>query len=304
MMLIPLVTLKAYAINVAITFDDLPLNGALPPEQTAINVIDKILSVLKNNQLYNTYGFVNGSKVNDIESGTDILHKWVNEHQALGNHTFSHLDLSKIETEAYIEDIKKNHNLLSSITNPTSVKYFSYPYLAEGNTQEKRDNVRSYLFANKFSIAQVSMDFFEYLWAPAYIRCIQKGDARAIKWLRKSYLEQVVNSITISHELSELLFGRDIQYILLLHANAFTAMMLEELIVTMKHHNVNFISLQEALSDSIYTINPNIIENRAYTFLNQIRLSLGLENPDIVKKLYSSLPEKKLTEICSKESAY
>ena len=74
--------------------------------------------------------------------------------------------------------------------------------------------------------------------------------------------------------------------------------MLDDLLTDYEKQNVKFISLSDALSDDVYQINPNIISDRAYTFLNQVRLTRGLKNPEIVEKLYDSLPEDKLNQIC------
>ena len=61
---------------------------------------------------------------------------------------------------------------------------------------------------------------------------------------------------------------------------------------------MKFISLKDALSDEVYQIDPNVVRERAYTFLNQVRLSRQLKNPDIVDKLYASLPEDELNQLC------
>ena len=89
-----------------------------------------------------------------------------------------------------------------------------------------------------------------------------------------------------------------IKNILLLHINCFTAEMLDDLLTAYERKNVKFISLTVALNDDVYQINPNIVRDRVYTFLNQIRLSKGLKNPDIVEKIYKLLPEDKLKTIC------
>jgi len=119
-----------------------------------------------------------------------------------------------------------------------------------------------------------------------------------IEWLKKTYLEQANNTLVISHELSKMLFNRDIKNVLLIHINSFTAEMLDELLANYEKQDIKFISIKDALSDPIYQINPNIVRDRAYTFLNQVRLSRGLENPEIVNKLYDTLPEDKLNQLC------
>ena len=287
------------AMEVAITVDDLPANGNLSAGTTRMDIAKKILSVLNKHHIKNVYGFVNGAKVNEVPNGYVILSDWRNEGQLLGNHTFHHLDLAKISAEEYKSDIKKNEPILSQFMRGDDYRYFRYPYLTEGNTQHKRDNVRNYLFSNGYKIAPVTVDFFEYEWNDAYVRCLNRHDEKSIKWIKNAYLEQANNALTIAKSLSSMLFGRDIKHVLLIHMNEFSADMLDEMLTEYEKKHVKFIALSAALKDKAYTINPNIIHDRDYTFLNQVRLSRGLKNPDNVKMLYDSLPEDKLNQLCN-----
>lgn len=288
----------AFSMEVAITVDDIPENGALPPHVTRMDVAKKILAVFKKHHISGVYGLINGNKIENNAEGLMISQEWIKSGQLLGNHTFSHTDLAKSDSSNYIEDIKKNESILIKLMANKNYHYFRYPYLSEGNTQEKRDTVRQYLLDSTYQIAPVTVDFFEYEWNDPYIRCITKQDAGSISWLKKNYIDQAINALAISHSLSIMLFNRDIKNILLVHINAFTAEMLDDLLTAYEKQGVKFISLAEALSDEVYAINPNIIRDRAYTFLNQVRLSRGLDNPENVNKLYESFPEDTLNKMC------
>jgi peptidoglycan-N-acetylglucosamine deacetylase len=233
-----------------------------------------------------------------VPDGLNILEEWVNAGHYLGNHTYHHIDLAKTSVSEYIADIQKNEPILSQLTHNTNYRYFRYPFLAEGNTQDKRDGIRQFLFEHDYKAAPVTTDFFEYEWNDSYVRCLSKHDEKSIAWLKKSYLEQSSNALIISHELSQLLFNRDIKNILLIHINAMSADMLDDLLTSYEKQQVKFISLSDALNDDVYQINPNVVRERSYTFLNQILISKGLKNPDIVEKLYNSLPEDQLDKIC------
>lgn len=287
----------ALSMELAVTVDDLPANGNISAQTTRMEVAKKILSVFKKHHI-TVYGLINGNTVDNTPNGLVILQKWIKEGHDLGNHTFHHLDLAKTESAAYITDIQKNESILNQLMTDKDYHYFRYPFLSEGNTQEKRDTVRNYLFKNNYKIAPVTVDFFEYEWNDPYVRCLNKHDKKSIKWLKKTYLEQANNAVVISHELSKMLFNRDIKNVLLIHINSFTAEMLDELLTKYEKQNIRFIPLKDALSDPVYQINLNIVRDRAYTFLNQIRLSRGLENPEIVEKLYNTLPEDKLHQLC------
>lgn len=288
---------SAFSMEIAITVDDLPIAGELPPNLTRTDIANKMLEVFEKHHITSVYGLINGVNTNDSE-GWEILQTWVKAGQLLGNHTFTHLDLAQTESTSYITDIIKNESILKKLMGHKDYRYFRYPYLSEGNTQEKRDNVRQFLFNKGYKIAPVTVDFFEYEWNEPYTRCVNKNDLKSIEWLKQTYLEQAENALTIAHELSVMLFKRDIKNVLLIHINAMSTNMLDDLLTLYEKHNVRFISLGEVLSDEIYGINPNIVRDRPYTFLNQVRLSQKLDNPDIVNELYNTLPENKLEQIC------
>jgi peptidoglycan/xylan/chitin deacetylase (PgdA/CDA1 family) len=173
---------------------------------------------------------INGKTVEMNPHDSQILSDWINAGQLLGSHTYSHLDLAKVSSSEFITDIRKNEPLLKSDMGERNFHYFRYPYLSEGNTQEKRDTVRKFLFDNNYKISTVTVDFFEYEWNAPYVRCVAKNDVNAIAWLKTSYIEQALNALIISHELSMMLYKRDIKNVLLIHINAFTTEMLDELL--------------------------------------------------------------------------
>lgn len=59
--------------------------------------------------------------------------------------------------------------------------------------------------------------------------------------------------------------------------------MLDDMLTAFEQKGVKFIDLTDALNDLVYTINPEIVRDRTYTFLNQIRLQRNLDNPSVVK---------------------
>lgn len=292
-----LAAMPVHAMEVAITFDDLPANGNLPANHSRMALTQKILTVLRKHHVEGVYGLINGGKLDEMPEGVQILHEWIKAGHLLGNHTLSHLDLAKTDIKSYLSDIQKNDRVLEAMAQQ-DFHYFRYPYLSEGDTQEKRDAVRGYLFSHQYKIAPVTVDFFEYEWNEPWVRCTNKQDVAATKWLKQSYLEQANNALIIAHELSQQLFQREIRHVLLLHINAMTAEMLDELLTAYERQHVKFISLPEALIDEAYQLNPDVVKVRAYTFLNQVRLARNLPNPPLVNQLYASLPEEKLAHLC------
>ena len=90
------------------------------------------------------------------------------------------------------------------------------------------------------------MSFGDYLWNPAYARCVAKHDEASIKQLHDLYLAAADDAIAPTRALSKEVYGRDIPYVLLMHMGAFDARMLPEHITLYRSRGFTFVSLPEA----------------------------------------------------------
>lgn len=170
---------------------------------------------------------------------------------------------------------------------------FRYPYLHEGANYEKRNGVREYLQKQGYKIAQVTVDFGDYLWNAPYARCVTKNNSAAIEWLVKSYVKAAVERLNIAIKLSERIFGRNIKHILLTHVGGLNAVALEKLIEAYQAHGVKFIDLHTAMADEAYTINPNQLTTGGANFLDQMARANHVFYPYV-----PPLPKKELESIC------
>jgi peptidoglycan/xylan/chitin deacetylase (PgdA/CDA1 family) len=259
-----------HAQQVAITFDDLPEHGDLPPHITRLHVARSILATLKTEHMPPVYGFINAVALEDTPSEIAVLKVWRAAGQPLGSHTYSHADLDATTVAKYEDDIAKNEPLLQKLMKGEDWRWFRYPYLREGDTLQKRDSIRSYLQQKGYSIAQVSLNFDDWAWNDPYARCSEKHNVKEIAWLHDSYLAAADESITRFRSLTHQLYGRDIPYVLLLHIGPFDAKMLPELIALLRHRDFTFISLPEAMKDAAYNQNPNIAVPHGLTFQEQV----------------------------------
>ena len=161
---------SARAQQMAITFDDLPIHGDLPPGQTRLAIARSILNTLKGERLPPVYGFINGGRGTEDPQSPLVLEAWVQAGQPLGNHTWAHLDLNNETPDEFAADVVRNEPLLKRLMGKRDWHWLRYPYLHEGDTVQKRRAVRSWLGAHGYHIAEVSMDFEDYLWNAPYAR--------------------------------------------------------------------------------------------------------------------------------------
>lgn len=247
--------------QIAITFDDLPAHGPLPPGETRIEVAHKVIRALKAAHVPPTYGFVNGIRVAQDPSTLGVLAAWRTAGYPLGNHTWSHMNLNTVSLEQWEQDTLKNEDLLKSQMDGGDWHWLRFPYLAEGNTIEKKMGVRVFLAQHGYKIAAVTMSFADYNWNEPYARCMAKHDAREVVKLEHSYLEAASQSITYYRNLSQILYGKDIPYVLLMHIGAFDARMLPRLLAVYRAHGFTFVPLAAAEKDPFYKydVDPKLL---------------------------------------------
>ena len=107
----------------------------------------------------------------------------------LGNHTWSHMNLSTRSLADWEADLLKNEPILKQHAGNSDWHWLRYPFLAEGDTPEKRADTRKFLAAHNYRIAPVTMSFPDYMWNEPYARCVAKSDTAAIAQLGSSYLQ-------------------------------------------------------------------------------------------------------------------
>ncbi|MGC2479433.1 MAG: polysaccharide deacetylase family protein, partial [Candidatus Sulfotelmatobacter sp.] len=163
------------AQKLAITMDDLPANGMLPPGVTQAENTKNVLAILKKRHVPPVYGFINSKKLEGNADGAAALKLWAAA-EPVGNHTYSHMDLEQSPAEAFEREIEENEPVLELLApnagSGDDWHWFRYPYLHEGDTVEKRRAIRAYLKAHGYRIAQVTLDWEDYLWNTAYARCV------------------------------------------------------------------------------------------------------------------------------------
>jgi peptidoglycan/xylan/chitin deacetylase (PgdA/CDA1 family) len=280
------------APQVAFTFDDLPAHGPLPPGEFRPEPVRTILQVLKTEHMPPVYGFVNGFRTKRYPYQEQLLREWIASGNPLGNHTWSHPPLDQTSAKSFIANIAEDEPLLRRVDPGGDWHWFRYPYLEEGDTLAKRVAVRDYLLAHHYRIAEVTIDFEDYLWNEPYARCRAKHDDAAVKSLEQSYLAVANEYVGVFRTLSKQLYGHDIPYVLLLHVGAFDARMLPRLIELFRSDGFNFITLEQAESDPAYAFDPNVGYPSGGT-LQELTASVKKINyPDNTK------PYKELDRLC------
>ena len=277
--------------KIAITFDDLPLNGALPAGMTRVKIAEDTLAILKARHVPPVYGFVNAKKLEGNADAAEALKVWAAA-EPVGNHTYSHPDLNATPAEAFEREIEEDEPVLELLAGKdANWHWLRYPFLREGETVEKRRAVRAYLQAHGYRVAQVTVDWEDYLWNTAYARCVETNDAKSVAWLRSSYLSLESDYIDLSREMAKLVYGHDINHVLLLHLGAFSSTILPDALDLLQKKGFTLVTLEEAESDPAYEGDPDAGSQYGGTLLEQWMDARKIKYPPVTKKPYMELQE-------------
>ncbi len=240
--------------TIAITIDDLPLGGRQHDLAYQQAVTRDLLAQIAAADVP-AIGFVNEGKL-DVEGEQDarvaLLQSWAVAGLDLGNHTLEHpslfdTPLAEFQRQVLEGDVITNRLLAAR---GDTVRYFRHPYLNVGPDLVTKRAFEGWLAEEGYTIAPVTHDNAEWLYAFAYD---QAEDDLALKArIADAYIAYMDTTAGYFEALEQELFGREIAHVLLIHANALNADHLDRLVAMFRRRNYRFISLDDALEDDAY----------------------------------------------------
>jgi peptidoglycan/xylan/chitin deacetylase (PgdA/CDA1 family) len=287
---------------VALSFDDLPAAGGLRPGESRVRILTALSRELRAAHMKGVYGYVNAVDLPGDPDCQHALQVWMRAGMRLGSHTWSHPALDDVTASAYEANIAKNAPYVQHYADTDGKKtdwhWFRYPYLEEGNTAQKHEDVRRWLRAHGYRVAEVTLNFNDDDWGDAYLRCKEKGDTAGIDWLEKSYLANAAEFIPVERQREQVAFGHEIPNVLLLHGTEFTTLMLPRLIALLRSEGFRFSTVPKVERNRAYRIDPVVGIPGGASFTDEVLAARGIRVP-YPKALAE--PHAKLDSICGGE---
>src|SRR3990167_687447 len=225
--------------TIAMTIDDLPFVG-----EEADFHLNLIIDCIQKNNIPVT-GFVIGERVGP--KTWSVLERFRDIAKGLGNHTFTHPNLNKLSTAAYIDEIARTEAKLYPLL--TYPKYFRYPYLAMGSG-EKKEAILNYLVAHHYQIAPVTIDSKDFKFNQQLLAVPELMRRALFKELAPVYLDYLFIQTLDAEKTNRVNHVENRSQILLIHANLLNAYMLCDIIKLYQALGYRFVSLEEALTIS------------------------------------------------------
>ena len=242
--------------EIAITIDDLPLNGPRFEIKRLQAMTDKLLSGIKKHGLP-VVGFVNESLLyvpGETDARIGILREWADAGIELGNHTFSHMGFKTASLADYEDDFIRGDALTRLLMKEKGrrARYFRHPFLQTGPTPELEQAFESFIAERGYRVAPVTVSTWDWMFLAAYGDARTRNDSAMLKRVSEEYLKFAGLQLDFAEKAMTELFGRPVKHILLLHANELNADNFDALIKVMTDRGYRFISVDEALTDPIY----------------------------------------------------
>jgi peptidoglycan/xylan/chitin deacetylase (PgdA/CDA1 family) len=192
----------------------------------------------------------------EVDERIKALQMWLDYGFELGNHTFSHASLNQVGLKAWEDDVIQGESVTSMLLaqHKMKLRYFRHPYLDTGRDLLTRRQAEEFLVQRGYRIAPITLDGWDWAFAGVYEDAKKRNDAALQQQIVKDYLAYHDAVFAYSEQLSVKLLGYEPKQILLLHASNLEADHIGELLDVLRKRGYRFIPLQEALSDSAYSL--------------------------------------------------
>lgn len=286
--------------EICITVDDLPVVTYGIDEPIFAKEITIDLMNTFNKYDIPAIGYVNGIKLYRNErpdsSQVELLEIWLENGYELGNHTYSHFNYHEVSFDEFTDDIIKGEKVASPLAEKygKEYNYFRHPYLRMGLRQSHADSLKNFLKQHGYTEAPVTIDNEDYVFALAYHRAYSDGDSLLMKKIGSAYVDYMEDKLLYFEQQSQKLFGRNINQILLTHANLLNAHYMDDLAEMYQKHGYEFVSQGEALNDEAYDHPVTVFGDWGISWLDRWALSQGKRGdfftgdpvtPEFVRKL-------------------
>ncbi len=266
--------------QVAVTIDDLPAGMAdhLPASEITA-MTGKLLSTLRDQKIP-VVGFVNEKKLykpGEVDERVKALRMWLDYGFELGNHTFSHMSLNQVGLTAWEDDVIQGESVIKLLLaeHKMKLRYFRHPYLDVGRDLETRREAEAFLTQRGYRVAPITLDGWDWMFAGLYEDAKARNDTAFEQQIVKEYLSHHDAEFAYAEQLSVKVVGYEPKQILLLHASDLEADHIGELLDLLRKRGYRFITLEDALGDSAYSLPNTYVGEEGTGWLEQWAITQG-----------------------------
>jgi peptidoglycan/xylan/chitin deacetylase (PgdA/CDA1 family) len=260
--------------QVCFTIDDLPWVSAVPRSIEDVEKQTKqLLSGLAAHRIP-AIGFVNEGKLQRnglaMPEQEHLLKLWLDAGLELGNHTLSHRDFHATPLDEFKQEVVRGEPVTTRLMGKRP-RYFRHPMLHTGRSLDDKKGLEAFLAERGYRVAPVSIDNYDYIFARAYDRASGADRTRVLD----TYIEYMTAVVAYYEQQSQVIVGREIRQILLMHANSLNAHAIDRLAGMFEQRGYTFVTLDRALEDPAYASADTYTGDAGITWLHRWAMTAG-----------------------------
>lgn len=254
--------------QVAITIDDIPNTKRFQKDGFQSLLLKKLDSLRLPIAI-----FINEGKIYETDSVSinfRLLENWVKRsYITLGNHSFSHLRYSDAGLMVFANDIDKGEAITKELAKKYSkpLKHFRFPFNDLGKDTLQHKEIENYLIQKGYRITPYTVESEDWAYSTVYEYYLAKNDIANAKSTGEKYVRKTIEFFEFFEEQATQQYKRPIRQIYLCHDNALNAEYLPKIVKLLKAKGYTFVSLDEALQDSVYQQQDNYYKKWGVSWL-------------------------------------
>lgn len=241
--------------QVAVTIDDGPATGGSRELEPFLRIADALRETFVAEKVP-AIMFVNERQLH-VDGQRDariaVVQRWLDAGLDLGNHTYSHPNLTEVPLIRFLDDIVKGETISRPLLESRGQRlvWFRYPFLASA-TGETARTVEEFLAARAYRIAPVTVDYHDYRFSGIYARHLRANNPPAADEQLTAMLAALEVSFARAEKRSQEILGYELPQTLLIHCNELNARTLRTSLQRMRDRGYRFVSLDAAMEDPAY----------------------------------------------------
>ena len=248
--------------KLAVGFVSIPTNRASRADKS-FDETPRLLIEKLNRHKVPAIGFVLGAMISDGDKisneKADIIRLWRDAGLEVGIGNYKHIWFYDTPFDEYAAGVEKNAEITNKILSEKNekVRYFSYPFLNTGKTNEDHQRFEAWLEARNLNSVKYTVDNSEWMYSWAYDAAREANDTGKMIEIRADFLKYMSEMFDHYERYSQEMFGRDINQTMVLTPSRLVADTADELFGMLEKRGYEFVSMNEAQSDTAYQTPEN-----------------------------------------------
>ena len=235
-------------------------------------------------------GISNGDKL--YPARADVVRQWRDAGFEIGIGNFKHVWFYDTPFDEYVAGVEKNASVTKQILGEKDLplRYFSYPYLNTGKTEEDKNRFESWLATRGLRSVKYTFDNQEWMYSFAYDQARKDNDTEKMKLIQAEFLDYMAEMLKHFEGYSQEMFGRDINQTLVLTTSRLVADTANEFFGMFERNGYEWVSMDEAQADAAYaTRKAHVNTQSGVSWFERWQMARGkklLDEPQVGKEVW------------------